>query len=162
MIILPKSDINPSEITPQGVFENRRQFIQQAGVGLIAASALMSQPLFAGSAASSIANSNAVAKANFNPKAGRQKINAFRKTNYGEGEKLTPYQDVTTYNNFYEFGTSKDEPAIHSKLFKTTPWTVSIEGEVKKIKPSVLKIFSSLRHLKSASTVCDVLKAGRW
>jgi methionine sulfoxide reductase catalytic subunit len=133
MIILPKSDIQPSEITSRSMFENRREFMQQAGKGLIVASALMSQPLFAGNT-SNTANSSAIAKANFNPKAGRQKINAFRKTNYGEGEKLTPYQDVTTYNNFYEFGTSKDDPAIHSKLFKTTPWTVSIEGEVKKNK----------------------------
>ena len=64
----------------------------------------------------------------------RQKITNFTKTAYGAGEKLTAYEDVTTYNNFYEFGTDKNEPAINAKLFKPHPWTVSIEGEVKKNK----------------------------
>lgn len=138
MMILPKIDIQASEITSKEVFENRRHFIQQAGVGLIAASALMSHPFVAGATTSSTANT----KANFNAKSGRQKISAFKKTSYGDGEKLTPYQDITTYNNFYEFGTSKDEPAIHAKLFKTSPWTVSIEGEVKKNKTiSINEIF---------------------
>jgi len=47
-------------------------------------------------------------------------------------EKQTPYKDVTTYNNFYEFGIDKDAPARNAKQFKTQPWTVSVEGFVKK------------------------------
>ena len=47
---------------------------------------------------------------------------------------MTPYDDVTSYNNYYEFGTSKTDPSIESRLFKPTPWTVSIEGAVKKNK----------------------------
>ena len=47
-------------------------------------------------------------------------------------EKLTPYQDVTTYNNFYEFGTDKSDPARMAGTLKTRPWTVAVEGEVKK------------------------------
>ena len=47
-------------------------------------------------------------------------------------EKLTPYKDVTTYNNFYEFGIDKDAPARNAKQFKTQPWPVSVEGFVKK------------------------------
>jgi sulfoxide reductase catalytic subunit YedY len=49
-------------------------------------------------------------------------------------EKPTPYQYVTGYNNFYEFGTGKDEPIKLAKNFKTDPWTVTIEGEVAKPK----------------------------
>jgi len=47
-------------------------------------------------------------------------------------EKLTPYEAVTTYNNFYEFGTDKADPAANAKDFRTRPWTVKVEGEVKK------------------------------
>jgi len=48
------------------------------------------------------------------------------------GEKPNSVRDVTTYNNFYEFGTSKEQPAQLSKNFKTSPWVVSVEGEVTK------------------------------
>jgi sulfoxide reductase catalytic subunit YedY len=47
-------------------------------------------------------------------------------------DKLTPYDTVTTYNNFYEFGTSKEDPAERSKNFVTRPWTVAVEGECAK------------------------------
>ena len=49
-----------------------------------------------------------------------------------EENKLTSFKDVTTYNNYYEFGTSKSDPYINSQNFKTTPWSISIEGEVEK------------------------------
>jgi methionine sulfoxide reductase catalytic subunit len=47
-------------------------------------------------------------------------------------DKLTPYEDATTYNNFYEFGTDKEDPANYAHTLKTRPWTLSIEGEVGK------------------------------
>ena len=47
-------------------------------------------------------------------------------------DTLTSYKDITTYNNYYEFGTSKSDPYINSQNFKTTPWSISIEGEVEK------------------------------
>src|SRR4051812_19066096 len=49
-------------------------------------------------------------------------------------EQPTPYQYVTGYNNFYEFGTGKEEPVKLAKNFKTNPWTVTIDGEVAKPK----------------------------
>jgi sulfoxide reductase catalytic subunit YedY len=49
-------------------------------------------------------------------------------------EKTTPYVDVTSYNNFYEFGTDKADPEKYAKTLKPRPWTVSVEGEVKKPK----------------------------
>ena len=46
-----------------------------------------------------------------------------------ERDKLTSYKDITTYNNYYEFGTSKSDPHRNSQIFKTTPWEIAIEGE---------------------------------
>jgi len=128
MIILQKADVSPSEITPKEVFEDRRRFIKQAGLGLLATSAL--------------AHSNFLLAANAthqttpvgHPSKLVPTLPNFTKTAYGKDEKLTSYEDITTYNNFYEFGTSKNEPAVNSKLFKPYPWMVSIEGEVKKNK----------------------------
>lgn len=143
MIIHTKSDIIPSEITPKEVFDNRRDFIQKAGFGLIAgAAAVISNPLSAAtlSAVAGVAEGNGkpVGHANTSaivkPFGAHQKIVGYSKTSYGIGEKLTAYDDVTSYNNYYEFGTDKSEPAVNAKLFKPHPWTVSIEGEVKKNK----------------------------
>lgn len=116
MLIGKKSDITPSEITPQSVYQDRRQFIKAAGFGLLATAA----------AGYGLLPNHAWAAAEQ-----RKKITGYTKTAYGADEKLTPYDDVTSYNNYYEFGTSKSDPAEHSKLFKPTPWTVAIEGEVK-------------------------------
>jgi methionine sulfoxide reductase catalytic subunit len=116
MLIGKKSDIIPSEITPQSVYEDRRQFIKAAGFGLLATAA----------AGYGLLPGHAWAAAEQ-----RRKLTGYSKTAYGADEKLTPYDDVTSYNNYYEFGTSKSDPAEHSKLFKPTPWSVAIEGEVK-------------------------------
>jgi sulfoxide reductase catalytic subunit YedY len=51
---------------------------------------------------------------------------------YDTDEKLTPFDDISTYNNYYEFGTDKADPARNSKNFKSRPWTVKVEGMVKK------------------------------
>lgn len=116
MYIAKKPDIPPSEITPREVFENRREFLKAAGFS-VAAGAISSMLPPVALAANE-----------------RQKIAGFSKTVYGMDEKLTSYEDVTTYNNFYEFGTDKGDPVVHARLFKPRPWTVSIEGEVKKPK----------------------------
>ncbi|PKO54462.1 MAG: protein-methionine-sulfoxide reductase catalytic subunit MsrP, partial [Betaproteobacteria bacterium HGW-Betaproteobacteria-2] len=116
MHIAKKPDIPSSEITPREVFENRREFLKAAGFS-VAAGAISSMLPPVALAANE-----------------RQKIAGFSKTAYGKDEKLTSYEDVTTYNNFYEFGTDKGDPVVHARLFKPRPWTVSIEGEVKKPK----------------------------
>lgn len=113
MLILPPKDIVASEITPQAVYENRRHFLKLAGFGIAGA------VLPAWSAQAAVQ---------------RQALNAASKTDFAQGEKLTPYDAVTTYNNFYEFGTSKSDPAAESQAFKTRPWMLSFEGEVKKPK----------------------------
>jgi len=114
MYIAKKPDIPSSEITPREVFENRRTFLKAAGF-TVAAGAISSMLPPTAMAANE-----------------RQKIAGFSKTAYGQDEKLTSYEDITTYNNFYEFGTDKGDPVVHARLFKPRPWTVSIEGEVKK------------------------------
>ena len=143
MIFQKKSDIIPSEITPKSVFDNRREFLQKAGFGLAAgAVGILSNPLKAAelNAGSTQGDAKSLVRPNtqaiIKPQTfgAHQKISNYKKTTYGDGEKLTSYEDVTTYNNYYEFGTDKSEPAVNSNLFKPYPWTVSIEGEVKKNK----------------------------
>jgi len=60
------------------------------------------------------------------------KIDGLQKSPFSTTEKETPYKDVTNYNNFYEFSTDKYEPANLARNFKTRPWTVTIDGDVKK------------------------------
>lgn len=123
MLIQKKSDIASSEITPETVYHNRRHFLQLAGFSLaVGASGLLSPALAASPTKSSPLN------------AGTLKLPAFSKTAYGSDEKLTKLEDIASYNNYYEFGTGKEEPAVNSRLFKPTPWTISIEGEVKRNK----------------------------
>lgn len=121
MLIHKKPDVLPSEITPLEVFENRRQFLKAAGFGLAATAAvssgLLSLPV---QAATGVKHG--------------QKIGRFSKSGYSTNEKLTPFDDVASYNNFYEFGTSKGDPVQNAGTLKPRPWTVSIEGAVKKSK----------------------------
>jgi len=117
-----------SEITPRAVFESRRDFIRQLAVGSIAGTSLYE-----------MANREAFAQT-----PGAQKLAAGANPAYAlMSEKKTPYKDATTYNNFYEFGTDKSEPAQNSGTLKTRPWTVTIDGEVK--KPMTLDIDSLIK-----------------
>ena len=66
------------------------------------------------------------------------KLETIGKSQFSTAEKVTPYNDVTHYNNYYEFGTSKDQPAVLAQKLKTSPWTVKVEGAVN--KPQVFDI----------------------
>ncbi len=113
MLIKTKNDIAISEITDESVYLKRREFMKvSAGLAL---APLLGMPL------DSQAAINDYAKLNFS-----------KNTKFAIDEKLTPYKDVTTYNNFYEFGTSKSDPSEEAYRLKTSPWSVSIEGEVEK------------------------------
>ena len=111
-----------SEITPREIFESRRTFIKQLAVGSIAGAGLLDQAWAQGG--------NAKLAARLNPA-------------WSAMEKQTAYKDATTYNNFYEFGTDKSDPAHYAGTLKPRLWTVSIEGEVK--KPFTLDIDSLLK-----------------
>ena len=65
-----------------------------------------------------------------------------------EEKKYTSYKDITTYNNYYEFGTSKSDPYINSQNFKTKPWNISIEGEVEILPKYLWKKFQKRLNLK--------------
>ena len=94
--------IKYSEITPENIYKNRREFVKN--LGLAAGSMFLGQNL--------ITSANADSE--------KEKL------------KLTEYRYVTTYNNYYEFGTGKSDPVEKSQKFKTKPWDVIIDGEVEK------------------------------
>jgi methionine sulfoxide reductase catalytic subunit len=117
MLFRKSEDIPSSEITPKATYLNRRNFI--AGAAVAGAAAVT------GLALRELADPKVVVSAN-------AKIEGIQKSSFSTSEKQTPYKDVTNYNNFYEFSTDKYEPADLAKNFKTRPWTVTIDGEVKK------------------------------
>ena len=100
--------INSSEITPERIYKNRRKFIKN--LGLAAGSMFLSQ--------------------NF--------INFANASSEIVDQKVTEYRFITTYNNYYEFGTKKSDPVEKSQNFKTKPWNITIDGEVE--KPITLSI----------------------
>lgn len=104
-------DIPPSEITPPEVYRERRRFMQ--GVAALTGGALLG--------AASVAEAGA-------------RLPGVRASSWTLDEKRTPLEDVTSYNNFYEFGTGKSDPAANAHTLKTRPWTVAIEGEVRNAK----------------------------
>src|SRR6267142_7119074 len=117
MLIKKAADIPSSEITPRSLYLNRRKFL--AGAALAGAAAA------AGVGLREIASPSSVAQAN-------TKIDGLQKSPLSTNEAITPYKDVTNYNNYYEFSTDKYEPAGLAKNFRTRPWTVTIDGHVKK------------------------------
>jgi len=117
MLIRKTAAIPSSEITPKATYLNRRNFL--AGT-VIAGAAAVTGVAFRDLVAPSL-----TARAN-------PKIDGLQKSPFSTTEKETPYKDITNYNNFYEFSTDKYEPADVAKNFKTRPWTVTIDGEVKK------------------------------
>ena len=110
----------PSEITPVEGYRGRRGFLAAAGVGAAAAvAAVVAQ------------RANAVSTDSARP--GKlPPLPATKDAALSAREALTPYKDVTTYNNFYEFGTSKSDPAKYAGSLQTRPWSVVVEGEVHK------------------------------
>jgi sulfoxide reductase catalytic subunit YedY len=105
MLIKRPSDIRPSEITPQRVWLQRRSFLQAAvsGVGLALAGG-----------ASTVRAEGAFGELPRSP--------------FSTDEPLTPLEDVTSYNNFYELGTDKSDPRANASALKPRPWTVTVDG----------------------------------
>jgi sulfoxide reductase catalytic subunit YedY len=121
MTIMKPRDIPSSEITPREVFRARRRFLAAAGLG-------------AAAAAAGAAGRGAYAATPDGGAPGKlPALPARKNAQFSTSERLTPYKDVTTYNNFYEFGTSKSDPAEYAGSLRTRPWNVAVEGEV--VKP---------------------------
>jgi sulfoxide reductase catalytic subunit YedY len=117
MLIRKPPRILSSEITDEKVYVNRREFMGKAGkLGLATAAAMMIP-----SACDAEVPKSAIAAG----------------TGGGSGEssqapKLTSYEDITTYNNFYEFGLDKGDPSENAHTLKTSPWSIVVDGHVAK------------------------------
>jgi sulfoxide reductase catalytic subunit YedY len=110
MLIKKPADFRYSEITPKSAYLNRRKFLAGVPAAILAGRELFSpfQPAFAA------------------------KLENVGKSPLSTTEKQNTLHEVTHYNNFYEFGTRKDQPAKNAQSFRTSPWTVSVEGDVAK------------------------------
>jgi sulfoxide reductase catalytic subunit YedY len=109
------SDIPSSEITPEHVYRSRREFLQVAGIGA------------AGVVAGTFA-SGCMART----EAAQAALPFARNERYTLADPLNSYEQVTQYNNFYEFGTAKSDPARNGHRLVVKPWTVKIDGHVAK------------------------------
>ena len=111
MLIRKPADIPYSEVTPQSLYLRRREFIQSAAAGAIGAA---------------VALAPAVTRAQ-----GRPKLPNVQKSSLSTTEAPNDYGDVTGYNNFYEFGTGKEDPKANAQRFVPKPWSIRVEGLVK-------------------------------
>ena len=113
MLIKKSPDLRYSEVTPKSLYLNRRKFLAGVPAAFLAGNELLSPSRRALAATT--------------------KLQTVKSSLTTTGEKINDKQDVTTYNNYYEFGTGKDEPSqLAPPRLKTSPWTVSIEGECAK------------------------------
>jgi sulfoxide reductase catalytic subunit YedY len=122
MLIKSVSEIKSSEITPKALYLDRRRFLQTAATGALTAAATGLVPAWCRPVSAQQ----------------REKFAAVQKSALSTDEPLTPYDDITNYNNFYEFDTNKYAPAKVAKDFRTKPWSVVVEGEVD--KPAVYQL----------------------
>jgi methionine sulfoxide reductase catalytic subunit len=119
MLIRRPADIRSSEITPEGQYLSRRGFLERAST----------RALMAAGAASVLGACDAAAEEEVGP----------------QQDRLTPFEDVTGYNNFYEFGTGKDDPARNAQNFRTRPWSVAVDGHVR--RPTTYDLDDLLRPM---------------
>ena len=119
MLIRKPADLRYSDVTPKNVYVNRRRFLA-AGSAIVGAWALPT------------------------PAGATMRLNNVVKSTYKVDEKITPKEDITSYNNYYEFGTGKDEPSRYANTLRPSPWQVQVGGLVDKPKTydldSVMKI----------------------
>ena len=138
-----KNDVRPSEITSETVYQDRRKFLQKscqyafAGLGL----ALVGCSDDSGANPAISTEKPSVQGYQDIPQPSapqwlQDKVASYQSSDpssaFRTDEKLTPYKDVTGYNNFYEFGYGKEDPARYAQNLKTDPWSVTIEGEVER------------------------------
>ena len=112
--------IDPSEITPESHYVNRRLFMKGSLSAAAALSTIQAQALVEPEAGSRLPTG---------PDWLNKAVVNATETSYGASEKAAPYASATQYNNFYEFGMSKSDPFENSGDFKADPWSVTIEGE---------------------------------
>ncbi len=113
-----RGDMAESEATPEALWLRRREFLRLSAAGALGA-------LLPGTAGARVEPSGPV-------------LPVARRVEMAGGETPTPWESVTRFNNFYEFGTEKDDPWKNAGTLRPRPWAVSIEGEVK--KPQVVDV----------------------
>jgi methionine sulfoxide reductase catalytic subunit len=132
MLVRRSPDLTHADVTPKSVYLNRRKFLRHMGFAGVAA--------FAGQGLIDLA---------FPPQSVRAgtKLTTI-KGPFNTDEKVNSYNDVTHYNNYYEFGVDKDAPAKNAQKFITSPWTVSVEGEVSKPRKFTMEEILALAPLE--------------
>jgi methionine sulfoxide reductase catalytic subunit len=129
--VKPPNEPKSSEITPEELYLRRREFLKSAGL-FVATTAGLGGGVLALTGAGKAKAKPGEAAALKPGEAAAPEFPIAKKGEYAGGESQTPFDDVTTYNNFYEFGTDKDEPARNAHTLKPRPWTVEVAGEVDK------------------------------
>jgi len=119
MLIRNPDSLHPaaSEITPQAVYRDRRRLLAAAGIGLLGLGAAGRAD-----AQQSVTGQSSLARLPAKP------------SPFSTMEKQTSFEDASTYNNYYEFGTDKSDPARYAGTLQPRPWTVSVEGEIARPK----------------------------
>ena len=117
MLIKKPSDILPSEITRESVYLKRRELLKKAG--LVTAGVFASHPILASAMEST---SGAYGK----------ELTGVQESPFSTQQPPNSWADVTGYNNYYEFGTGKEDPARYAREFQAMPWTVVVSGECEK------------------------------
>ena len=113
MLIRKPADIRPSEITSKDNYLSRRDFMRAgavAGGGVLASSAMAAMV----------------------PDAVRESIPGILNSELSTNEAPNGYEDITTYNNYYEFGTGKADPSLYARDFDPRPWTITVDGHAEK------------------------------
>jgi methionine sulfoxide reductase catalytic subunit len=140
MQIRKLADIPSSEITPRSGYEcymNRRKFLRGAVSGVVAA----------GASALGAERLSELVSPRIGALAGT-KLDTVKSPLTTTGEDLTSLNDLTHYNNFYEFGVQKNEPALNAGVLPTRPWTVKVDGKVKSPKTFDIEALLKLRPLE--------------
>ena len=120
MLIKRAADTKPSELTPETIYHGRRRFMQSTLGAASGAALLGGAGLLPPRSAHGLAS---------DPDAEGAVLEDVAESGLSTGEDLTPYEDITRYNNFYEFGTDKGDPARHAGRFTPRPWRVDFSGE---------------------------------
>jgi len=113
MLIKKPADIRPSEITSKDNYLNRRAFIR---AGTIAGASMLAGPAFSAMV----------------PDKRRAKLAAVSGSEFSTDEAANSYEDITTYNNYYEFGTGKGDPFANATNFEARPWSITVDGHAEK------------------------------
>jgi sulfoxide reductase catalytic subunit YedY len=117
MLIRKSPQLTYADVTPKSVYLDRRKFLQ--AMGIVGATAVAGKGIFD----LALPPQGVLAATQFS---------GLIKSPFSTTEKPNTLNDVSHYNNYYEFGTDKADPAKYAQNFKTSPWTVSVEGEVSK------------------------------